>query len=64
MDWLRARMHLFAPIALVIALVALAVDWALGTHSRQETLVYIILALGGFGLVALKVTVLRRGRDD
>lgn len=64
MDWLRARMHLFAPIALVIALVALAVDWALGMHSRQETLVYIILALGGFGLLALKVTVLRRGRDD
>jgi uncharacterized membrane protein YcjF (UPF0283 family) len=64
MSWLRARMHLFAPIALGLALVALAVDWLLGTHTRQEALVYAGLGIGGLGLLALKLAAMRRGRDD
>ncbi|MEL7116988.1 MAG: hypothetical protein AAGP08_15640 [Pseudomonadota bacterium] len=64
MTWLRARMHLFAPIALVVALVALGIDWLRGEPTRQETLVYAILAVGGIGFLVLKVAVLKRGRDD
>jgi 3-oxoacyl-(acyl-carrier-protein) synthase len=64
MDWLRARMHLFAPVALVPALAALAMDWLLGAHTRQETLVYAGLGLGGLGLLALKLSTLKRRRDD
>lgn len=63
-QWLRARIHLFAPVALVLALIALAVDWLLGTHTRPESLTYGALALGGLGLLALKLSTLRKRRDD
>jgi len=60
MDWLRARTHLFAPVALIAALIALGVDWALQAHTTQETRVYIVLGAGGIGLLWLKLSVLRR----
>ena len=58
--WLRGRLHFFAPIALVGALFALGLDWILSAPTRQESLVYAVLAFGGLGLLALKWSVLKR----
>ena len=64
MNWLRARMHLFSLVLLPLALVWLWVDWALGAKTSRETLVAVLLTVGGLGMLGLKLSVLRRGRDD
>jgi len=62
MDWLRARSVWLLPLALAAVLVALALDWALGAPTRQDTVVTGLLVLGGAGLLALKLRMLRTRR--
>ena len=68
MAWLRARSAVILPLALAAVLVALVLDWALGAPTRQETVITGLLVLGGAGLLALKLRVMRArkhgGGDD
>ena len=62
MQWLRARSALILPLALAAVLVALVLDWALGAPARRETVITALLVLGGAGLLALKLRLLRAAR--
>ena len=63
MGWLRARSALILPLVLAAVLVALALDWLLGAPTRQETVITGLLVIGGAGLLALKIRMLRVRRE-